>query len=275
MNARKVILVAIIIVLFAALGLELKYIEETLMGATLPLSEQCERMCSAKGSVPYVVEGACYCKEPVTFNGELRCFSNVSFGNDSYLAAKFNASSVRDLAVRSAVKYLAPNSPSSKVFGIFREVSTKVSYVSDPRKDDYVANPLETWESGGGDCDDFSVLLASMYEAVGLDASIVEAYNTTQGHVFVIVRIEQDYVSFLKAYGTLLEKYTPYFSEKPFNIVAFSETKEGCDALERQFDSGQSPGSFYVAVDSTASPYPGGRDPFEGYDNFRFVKVGE
>ena len=225
MEAQKVVLVAIIIVLFAALGLELRYIEETLTSAFVPLEKRCERTCSEKDQIPYVSENTCFCREPITFRRSFRCFWNATFEDDKMLSSKFNATAVRDIAVRSAVKYSMPNTPASKVFSIFSEVSGKIGYVSDPRQDEYVAGPLETWNSGGGDCDDFSVLLASMYESVGLDASMAEVYNATYGHVFVLVKIEQDMDSFLGVYKSILEKYTMHYSEKPFNFVVFAKSR--------------------------------------------------
>jgi hypothetical protein len=275
MDSQKVILIAIIIVLFAALALELKFIEDMLLGASLPIGEQCDKLCSQKGEIPYVTDNSCFCKEPVSFRKQWRCFWNVTFENDSMLSSKFNATSVRDLAVRSVVKYAVPNAPATKVFGIFNEVSNRVNYVSDPRRDEYIADPMETWESRGGDCDDFSILLASMYEAVGLDASIVEVYNITSAHVFVIVRIEQDMDSFLKFYKSILEKYTPYFSEKPLNFIVFGDSGSECGAVEKSLETGKNIDTFYLVVESTTGDYPGSHDAFGGYEGKRFIKVGK
>lgn len=275
MDAQKAILVAIIIVLFAALAFELKVIEETLIGATLPIDEQCDKLCSQKGEIPYLTESSCFCKEPITFRKQWKCFSNITFENDSMFSSKFNATAVRDIAVKSVVKYTVPNAPATKVFGIFNDVSNTVNYVSDPMKDEYVAGPMETWESRGGDCDDFSILLASMYEAVGLDASIVEVYNTTTAHAFVIVRIEQDMESFLNFYKNILEKYTPYSSEKPFNFIVFGETKEECNSIEKSLETGKNIDSFYLVVESTTGDYPGSHDAFGEYNGQRFIKVGK
>ena len=275
MDAQKAILVAIIIVLFVALAFELKFIEDMLIGASLTTEEQCERACSLRNETPYVMDNSCFCKEPIAFRKQLRCFANATFENDTMFSSKFNATSVRDIAVKSVVGYPAPNAQATKIFGIYNAVSKRVYYVSDPRKDEYMADPLETWDSMGGDCDDFSVLIASMYESVGMDSSIVEVYNKTQGHVFVIVRIEQDMDSFLNFYKILLEDYTPYFSERQFNFIVFGGSREECDSIENSVKSGENINSFYVVVESTAGDYPGSQDTFEGYDGQRFIKVGK
>lgn len=275
MDAQKLILVLIIIVLLAGLALELKWIEDSLVGATLSKQEQCESTCSQQGEVAYLVKNSCYCKEPITFRKHWKCMWNVSFEEESVFADKFNYTDVRNIAVQSVVKYTAPNAPASKVFGIYNEVSNNIYYVSDPRKDEYVAKPLETWNSMGGDCDDFSVLLASLYEAVGMDASIVEVYNPQQGHVFLILHIEQDLESFLKLYKLILEKYTPYFSEKPIHILLLGETHSECEMLEKNMETEKEIDSFYLIVESTTEDYPGSSDAFEGYANIKFIDVGE
>jgi transglutaminase-like putative cysteine protease len=275
MDWQKAILILIIIVLLAGLAFELKYIEDVLMGADLSDEEQCESMCSLKGEVAYVVENSCYCKEPVTFRKNWRCFWNVTFGEDGQFSPKFNSTSVRNIAVRSVVKYAAPNAPATKVFGIYNEVSNRIYYVSDPRRDEYIAKPLETWEARGGDCDDFSILLASMYEAVGMDAKIVEVYNIGQGHIFLIIKIEQELDSFLKLYKIMLENYTPYFSEKPVNLVVFAEDERECESLLSSLGSGENIESFYLVVESTTGDYAGSQDAFKGYENVKFVEIGE
>jgi hypothetical protein len=275
MDLQKVILVLIVIVLLAGLAFELQYIEEMLAGATLSVEEQCNRMCSEKGEVAYVTENTCYCKEPITFRKQWRCFWNVTMEDDPLFTSKFNASEVRDIAVKSVVKYSAPNAPATKIFGVYNEVSNRIYYVSDPRKDEYVAGPIETWNAMGGDCDDYSVLLASMYEAIGMDSSIVEVFRPDRGHVFVIVRVDQDLDSFLKFYKSILERYTPYFSEKSFNFIVFGENNKECETLEKSLETGKSIDYFYIVIESTTGDYPGSRDAFAGYDNTKFVKLGE
>lgn len=275
METQKVILVAIIIVLFAALAFELKVIEDAIRSTSVTTGDQCEKLCAQKSEVPYVSDSSCFCKEPISFRKQWKCFANATFENDSMFSSKFNDMEIRDIAVESVVKYPAPNAPATKIFGIFNRVSSTIKYVSDPSGNEYVARPLETWESGGGDCDDFSVLLASMYEAVGLDASIVEVYNITSAHAFVIVRIEQDLDSFLISYKSMLEKYTPYFSEKPLNFVVFRNSASECESADKSLEAGGNTNTFYLVIESTSGDYPGSRDAFEGYSGERFIKVGK
>lgn len=275
MDTQKIILVLIVAVLLGGLAFELKYIEDMLAGAALGVEEQCNKMCSDKGEVAYVNENTCYCKEPITFRKQWRCFWNITMKEDSLFSAKFNTSEVRDISVKSVVKYSVPNAPATKIFGVYNEVSNRVYYVSDPRKDEYVASPMETWNALGGDCDDYSVLLSSMYESIGMDSSIVEVFRPDRGHVFIIVHIEQDVDSFLKFYKNILERYTPYFSEKPFYFVVFGQNQKECETLEKSLETGKNMDSFYVVVESTTGDYPGSRDAFAGYDSTKFIKLGE
>ncbi len=71
------------------------------------------------------------------------------------------------------------NETAWKIWSVNRWVSTTVSYVSDPRTVDYYARAADTLAARAGDCDDISILLASAFESVGLDAAI--GYVDTRG----------------------------------------------------------------------------------------------
>jgi hypothetical protein len=273
MDPQKAILVAIVVVLFAALAFELQAIEEALRNAT-PTVDQCRAVCSKSSEVPYISGGGCICKEPVSFNRRWSCIANATFENDAMFSRAFDAGSVMSIATDSIEIYQPSTAPATKVFGIFRKVASNVIYVSDANKSEDIALPMQTWTSKRGDCDDFSVLLASMYEGVGLDASIVEVYNFTDAHAFVIVRIDQGIDPFLESYGAMLDKYTPYYSEKQFNFLVFGKDRSECDGIDKSIESGSYAGTFYLVVESTAGDYAGSTDPFVGYAGYRFIKVG-
>ncbi len=83
---------------------------------------------------------------------------------------------VRDKAasvVAEASTDIDSNSEEWKIWRINYWVSQNIRRVSDPIGQEYLAYASETLETKAGDCDDFSILLTSMYEAVGLDAAIV------------------------------------------------------------------------------------------------------
>ena len=98
---------------------------------------------------------------------------------------------VRDLATK-ALKNKAISELLTKKLGnaalIYSALWNKpLKYMSDPVSTSFDANvdtvqfPAETLERSAGDCDDLTVLLASLYESVGLATVIV----TTPGHVFL------------------------------------------------------------------------------------------
>ncbi|MFQ5621135.1 MAG: transglutaminase family protein [Candidatus Nanoarchaeia archaeon] len=64
---------------------------------------------------------------------------------------------------------------------LFYFVRDELNYVSDPSAYEYVKGPLESLQSTAGDCDDASVLLASMLGAVGIKSRFV----FVPGHVYV------------------------------------------------------------------------------------------
>jgi len=101
--------------------------------------------------------------------------------------------SVRDKAasiVAEAPDGVDTNSEEWKIWQINYWVSQNIRRVSDPNGQEYLAYASETLETKAGDCDDFSILLSSMYEAVGLDAAILYIDTNDDGeadHMAAIV----------------------------------------------------------------------------------------
>jgi hypothetical protein len=83
--------------------------------------------------------------------------------------------SVRDEAVSAVAKTpygISADSDAWKIWQVHYWVSENIVYVSDPKGYEYFAYADETLTTKAGDCDDFSILLASMYESLGLDAAV-------------------------------------------------------------------------------------------------------
>jgi len=70
---------------------------------------------------------------------------------------------------------------------LFYFVRDELNYVSDPSAYEYVKGPVESLQSTAGDCDDASVLLASMLGAVGIKSRFV----FVTGHVYVEAQIPE------------------------------------------------------------------------------------
>ena len=71
----------------------------------------------------------------------------------------------------------------SKALFIF--VRDQIKYVPDAKYHDSLENPLITLKTGGADCEDMAVLLASMQRAIGNEARLV----FVPGHVYAQVKI--------------------------------------------------------------------------------------
>ncbi len=68
---------------------------------------------------------------------------------------------------------------------MFYFVRDNFDYMSDPMEYEYVKGARESLAVGGGDCDDASVLLVNLLEAIGLDARFVFIPE----HVYVQVKV--------------------------------------------------------------------------------------
>jgi len=102
-------------------------------------------------------------------------------------------------AVQDSPDEIEANSEAWKIWKINYWVANNISYVSDPRRQDYPAYAHETLQIKGGDCDDFAILLASMYESVGLDAAIANIDtddDLTVDHMTCLVYYSKDSASF-------------------------------------------------------------------------------
>lgn len=75
--------------------------------------------------------------------------------------------------VRNFAVFIVSNSEKDPVTSLYDYVRMNVKFVEDPGNE-YIAKPCETIISGGGDCEDHAVLLASLLEAVGVDSFIIQ-----------------------------------------------------------------------------------------------------
>jgi len=116
------------------------------------------------------------------------------------------------------------NDPVFKIMAIGHWVGVNVRYVSDPRGLEYVAFPLETLRVGAGDCDDFAVLIASLYESIGLDAVIGLVDTNGDGvvdHAAALVYVNLDPDALLKA----MQRYDLAFNTRTSRISYYSNVK--------------------------------------------------
>jgi len=92
----------------------------------------------------------------------------------------------RLLAVNIATESCTFESEVCYAKALYYFVQNKIKYVPDPDRQ-YVQIPSETLISGGGDCEDSALLLATLLEAIGNDADI----GLTHDHAFVRVQLPE------------------------------------------------------------------------------------
>jgi len=105
------------------------------------------------------------------------------------------------VTVEACVDRYTVNDDMYKVAAIALWVADNINYVSDPSGFDYVQPPDETLRTGGGDCDDFAVLLASMYRSVGLEAAVglIDTDGDEEAdHAATLIRLNMDPDTVLK-----------------------------------------------------------------------------
>jgi hypothetical protein len=86
-------------------------------------------------------------------------------------------------------------------------VSNDIMYVSDPDDGhEYAKDPLSTLISGGGDCEDQSVLLCSLLESVGVKTYM----GFTSDHVFVLVSFGRHYPQLEKVPYVIIDNRRAY-----------------------------------------------------------------
>ena len=116
--------------------------------------------------------------------------ADVHDGRGHYLdAVAPRDDGVRELAVEITRRCRAQDR-GCEASRLLRHVATKIKYVSDPRGDgDYVQPPMRTVELGAGDCEDQTILLASLFESIGIRTLLaftdnhVHAMACTEGKI--------------------------------------------------------------------------------------------
>jgi len=115
---------------------------------------------------------------------------------------------------------LVLNDKMFKIIAIASWVSENIRYISDPYKLEYVASPIETLRIKAGDCDDFAVLLASMYRAVGIRSAVglIDTRSMDADHGTALVALER---MELDEFEKALEKYSVIFGYKTWDCISY------------------------------------------------------
>ncbi len=106
----------------------------------------------------------------------------------------------KDLQIREHAMELVAHLPQkawqAEIAALFVFVRDDIRYVRDVNNVETVATPVKTLEYGQGDCDDKSVLLASLLESIGHPTAFVAiGYSPdTFMHVYVQTRLNSGWV---------------------------------------------------------------------------------
>ncbi|MBP7102442.1 MAG: hypothetical protein KBA86_04260 [Bacteroidales bacterium] len=96
----------------------------------------------------------------------------------------YKDSVVRDFAVKNSLlyfdEYYFKFGQICRHLSLFKYIRENFKYVRDPNGFDYFASPQESIQLMGGDCDDYSIKVASTFKAIGADIRIIWA----PGHVY-------------------------------------------------------------------------------------------
>lgn len=117
---------------------------------------------------------------PSLIDVQSQFLNGVEIGNETGINDIREAAAMLDtrnpVIKQVATSIVTQSCPSSKIChakALYYFVRDNIKYVSDPYEKEYIASPVETLKTGGGDCDDGALLLAAMIEAVGIESRIV------------------------------------------------------------------------------------------------------
>lgn len=106
-----------------------------------------------------------------------------------------------DPVIRQAamsIVFLQPEKDAySEAQAIFDHVQNRIRYVSDVYGVETIASAAKTLQGKSGDCDDKSILLASLFEAIGYPTRFIVAGYSTPGaleHVYVQVCLDGQWI---------------------------------------------------------------------------------
>ena len=111
-------------------------------------------------------------------------FPHISLQQRIQQKVNHKDSTVRAFAVKHSLMFFDEYYPKyrqiCRQFSLLKYIKENYKYVADPSRFDYFAPPQESMELMAGDCDDYSILIASVMKAIGADVRIIWA----PGHVY-------------------------------------------------------------------------------------------
>jgi hypothetical protein len=116
--------------------------------------------------------------------------SSVKNADRIRAAIDYDNQEVRDFAVGASTKYFVDHQYDLryrhivKYFSVFK-VMSQWDYVKDPHWEEYYAKASESLKLMGGDCDDYSILMAASIKSIGGEVRLVRTVN----HLYPEVKV--------------------------------------------------------------------------------------
>lgn len=114
------------------------------------------------------------------------------------IVRKYKASLPIRLLAQKLTRYLPQKNYTREVRALHHFVQNKIRYVKDIRGVETIQTPIQTLQIGSGDCDDKSIMVASLLESIGHETRFVACgFGAPKNfsHVFVQTRIGPKWVS--------------------------------------------------------------------------------
>ena len=106
-------------------------------------------------------------------------FPHISLQQRIQQKVNYKDSIVRNFGVEHSLMFFDEYYPKyrqiCRQFSLLKYIKENFRYVADPACFDYFASPQETIALMAGDCDDYSILMASVMKAIGADVRIIWA----------------------------------------------------------------------------------------------------
>ncbi len=110
---------------------------------------------------------------------ETATFPHISLQQRIQQKVDYKDSTVRAFSVKYSLMFFDGYYPKyrqiCRQFSLLKYIKENFKYVADPSDFDYFASPQESIELMAGDCDDYSILMASVLKAIGADVRIIWA----------------------------------------------------------------------------------------------------
>jgi DNA-directed RNA polymerase subunit RPC12/RpoP len=165
----------------------------------------------------------------------------------------------RNTAVRIAAEEQGPFRL-EQVARVWTHVRGRWRYVNDPRGNEYFARASETIENGfAGDCDDFSIVLASMLTAIGGDVRVVMMDGPEGGHAYTEVCVEEEPTVAVERLRTHYRRtWDQYLGRQRIHEIHYRSSPQCRVWLNLDWNAGV-PGGAYSEETWAVAIYPDGR----------------